>query len=549
MRGGIGIVVGVILFMLGGVMAVSDSAVFQGQYFEGSEFQEGTFDFNFVVYDDEAGGVSCFSDSQILTTGFWGQWRVELNGISGSCNDVSKDYFMEITIENSTQSPRRRLTHFNYLRKDVNELSSGQINVSESVYVYDLYINNTKVCLSDGTNCQVVNFSEDDTFQSVTERGASTDKNITIGSILTFILGGYFQEFSDRFFLSKNLDVGGNVSANYFIGDGSFLTGIIGQPGSQGTPGINGSQGLQGIMGEQGISGINGTDGIDGVDGVNGTDGINGSIGTDGIDGINGTDGIDGSQGIQGVAGINGTNGVDGTIGPQGIQGEQGVAGINGTDGDAWFDLLFGWLSYTGNLFINGDLNVTGDITSNNKLVCLEDGTNCQIQNFTDTNTNAEIICSSDEVLLGNGSCQSSSSFGSDSSGGMQYVSFISTVDGDLKNTEKYLPLGTDSGISKEASEASWIIDRDLIITGFLWNAALNERDDVSEIILVKSTGSKSSFSETSLSGDIKGVTNGFTIGSVSLSQGDLVAIKYISSGDKKDTITDLSITLIGTYD
>ena len=507
------VIIGGFLLMIGGALAVSDNAVFQGQYFENNEFLEGTFDFDFVVYDDELGGEICFSDSKILTTGFWGQWRAELAGISAGCNDTTKDYFMEIVIDNNTQIPRRRLTHFNYLRKDVGEESSGQIDINNDVYVYDLYVNNTKVCLADGTNCQVVNFSESDTLQSITDRGAVTNHSITIGAILNFILGGSFQEFVDRFLINKNLEIQGNVTSNYFIGDGSYLTGVIGQPGLQGIPGINGSQGPIGPEGPQGIQGVNGTNGIDGVDGVNGSQGPIGP------------------EGPQGIPGTNGTNGID---------------GVDGTDGDTWFSLISGWLSYIGDIFINGNLNVTGDITSNNKLVCLEDGTNCP----DDTNTNAETICSTDEVLLGNGSCVSSSEFGGGSgeiSG--TPVSFISTVDGDLKTGPKYLPLGTDAPISSGDDEASWIIDRDLTITGFLWNAKQNNMNKVAEIILVKSVSSKDAFSETSLGADIQGMVSGSATGSVNFLQGDLVAIKYSSSGSGKKKIKDLSITLIGTYD
>ncbi|GAH50082.1 unnamed protein product, partial [marine sediment metagenome] len=169
--------------------------------------------------------------------------------------------------------------------------------------------------------------------------------------------------------------------------------------------------------------------------------------------------------------------------------------------------------------------------------------------NYTvDTNTNAQTICSSDEVLLGNGSCISSSGFGG-GNGGTQYVSFISTVDGDLKKTTIYLPLGTDSVAAGDA-EASWIIDRNITITGILWNVLSNARTSTSEVILMKSTSNKAGFFDTSLSVDIQASTKGSQTGfNVTFSQGDLAVIKYTSTTGGTEIIRDLSITLIGTYD
>ncbi len=154
----------------------------------------------------------------------------------------------------------------------------------------------------------------------------------------------------------------GNLTADYFIGNGSLLTGIDGDNSSWNESYAdvlyydlgnsfgyynsttlpeftNGTDGIDGINGTDGIDGINGTDGIDGINGINGTDGIDGINGTDGIDGINGTDGyspiygidyINGTDGIDGINGINGTDGIDGI---NGINGTDGIDGINGTDG------------------------------------------------------------------------------------------------------------------------------------------------------------------------------------------------------------------------
>ena len=220
-------------------------------------------------------------------------------------------------------------------------------------------------------------------------------------------------------------------------------------------------------------------------------------------------------------------------------------------------------------MFINGNINASGNIYSNNKLVCLEDGTNCQASsdtnctadgscsaitydselNYTiDTDTSASTECSNDEVLLGNGSCISSASFGGGGGSSVQYVSFISTVDGKLNKNDRYLALGTDGGISGSVTEMAWIVDRDMTITGILWDSKSNSRTKTSAITLM-SGSNKNSLSDTSLSKDIQGIISGSDLTfSVSLSQGDAVAIKYDSGGNGGE-IEDLSITLIGTYD
>jgi len=344
------------IFLVGSVCAVSDVAVFQGQYYLEDEFQQGTFTFEFDVYDDEVAGNLVDSKVFNVTTGTWGQWKVEYEDLSEVCNDTTKDYFLEITIDNSTQTPRRRLTHFNYLRKDVDDSTTG---------------------------------------------------DLTISSVLNFLLGGYIQEFVDRFVFNKGIEVVGDVNVSGNIYSDNKLVCLA-----------------------DGTNCIAVANGIDGIDGVNGSDGV---------------------QGIQGVPGINGTDGID------------GVDGVNGTTAG-------------------------------------------------------------------------------------QYSSFISTVDGKINKNDRYLSLGTDGGVSASSSEMSWIIDRDMIITGILWDSKSNSRTKSSAIILMGGSN-KNSLSETSLTKDIQGVVSGSDLTfNVSLSQGDAVAIKYDSGGNGGD-IEDLSITLIGTYD
>lgn len=92
----------------------ADVSVYQGQYYKGTIFQKGVFEFTFDIYDSEVGGNNLYSDAQLIETGEWGQWRAELQGVNEACNDASKDYFMEITIDGVPQLPRKRLTNLNY---------------------------------------------------------------------------------------------------------------------------------------------------------------------------------------------------------------------------------------------------------------------------------------------------------------------------------------------------------------------------------------------------------------------------------------------------
>jgi Collagen triple helix repeat (20 copies) len=117
--------------------------------------------------------------------------------------------------------------------------------------------------------------------------------------------------------------------------------------------GPGGGSGVQGATGSQGTTGAQGTTGIQGISGSNGTQG------TTGIQGISGSNGTQGTTGIQGISGSNGT---------QGTTGIQGISGSNGTQGTTG--------SFNGNLSanINGQgysisnvaiVSATGNITGN----------------------------------------------------------------------------------------------------------------------------------------------------------------------------------------
>ena len=55
-RGVIGLILFVSVFFLLPSVLASDIAVWQGQYFTGTTFNTGTYDFNFTVYDALIGG-------------------------------------------------------------------------------------------------------------------------------------------------------------------------------------------------------------------------------------------------------------------------------------------------------------------------------------------------------------------------------------------------------------------------------------------------------------------------------------------------------------
>ncbi|MFH0986920.1 MAG: collagen-like protein [Candidatus Micrarchaeota archaeon] len=214
--------------------ASNDVLVWQGQYYTGSVFNTGTYEFNFTVYDNLTGGTQCYFNSTNMTTGIFGEWKTEQYGVSSACNNASGVYFLEIKIDGTEQSPRRRLTSFSFLRKNVNETTAGSITTSSNV-------------------------TADTGFFSYLGSLASRIIKLFVGDI----------DVSGSIVLAGNIDVGnninavGNVTANYFIGNGSLLTGVIGVAGPKGDKGDTGATGATvatgatGATGPQGIPGVN----------------------------------------------------------------------------------------------------------------------------------------------------------------------------------------------------------------------------------------------------------------------------------------------------
>jgi hypothetical protein len=95
-----------VLILIINIISASDILVWQGQYHTGTTFNTGTYEFNFSVYDDLTGGIICYSNTTTLTTGSFGEWKTEQSGVSSSCNNVSKDYYLNININGIDQTPR-----------------------------------------------------------------------------------------------------------------------------------------------------------------------------------------------------------------------------------------------------------------------------------------------------------------------------------------------------------------------------------------------------------------------------------------------------------
>lgn len=115
-----------------GLVSASSVSVWQGQYYTGTTFNTGTYTFNFTVYDALSGGNVCFTNTTNLTTGNWGEWRTEQSPWSG-CNNASEEYFLNINIAGTNETPRRRLTVSDFLRRDVSEIQEGNLVVGDNI--------------------------------------------------------------------------------------------------------------------------------------------------------------------------------------------------------------------------------------------------------------------------------------------------------------------------------------------------------------------------------------------------------------------------------
>lgn len=110
------------------IVSAEDVLVWQGQYYEGTTFKTGTYEFNFSVYDRPVEGDICYTNTVNITTGVWGQWKTEQTGVVEACDNPSKSYFLEISIDGKIQTPRQRLITFDYIRTKSEYVSVGHEN-------------------------------------------------------------------------------------------------------------------------------------------------------------------------------------------------------------------------------------------------------------------------------------------------------------------------------------------------------------------------------------------------------------------------------------
>ena len=170
-----------------------------------------------------------------------------------------------------------------------------------------------------------------------------------------------------------HLKTKGDITAGYFIGDGSKLTGISG--GTGGVSGMSGLSGISGISGLTGISGSNGSNGNSGLSGISGLSGLSGISGLSGltgsgVSGISGLSGLSGASGlagagvsgISGLSGLSGQSGLTGTgnSGLSGISGLSGLSGISGLSGLSGISGLSGLSGYSGLSGLSGYSGLSG---------------------------------------------------------------------------------------------------------------------------------------------------------------------------------------------
>jgi hypothetical protein len=196
------------------IVSASDVLVWQGQYFTGTTFNTGTYDFTFTVYDAATGGNSCYTNTTTLTTGSFGEWKTEQTGVNSACNNVSKDYYLSININGTDQTPRKRLVVWNSLRKDVDELTTGKLQTASQVIAPVVQANAQVIA-------PVVNAT-----QVMVNNLTTTDYGFFnyLGSLVNRITKLWVVDIN----ASGNVNVAGNITASHFIGDGSYLTGISG---------------------------------------------------------------------------------------------------------------------------------------------------------------------------------------------------------------------------------------------------------------------------------------------------------------------------------
>jgi hypothetical protein len=142
------------LLCIAPAFADEDIAFWQGQYYSGSTFHQGTYEFNFTVFDARVSGNVCYTNVTTITTGPWGEWNYEPYGVNAACNNASRDYWLLVSIDGTPQLPMRYVNVGHFLRADspieINQSVHFTGNVSSmSQDVVDLIAWNTLNVLSD----------------------------------------------------------------------------------------------------------------------------------------------------------------------------------------------------------------------------------------------------------------------------------------------------------------------------------------------------------------------------------------------------------------
>src|SRR3989338_1176049 len=236
------------IILFSSLVSALDVSVWQGQYYTGTTFNTGTYEFNFSVYDASIGGDICYSNTTNLTTGSFGEWKTEQIGVGYDCSNSNSDYWLSIDIGGSEQGPRRLLNSFKNLRKDTSTLAPSY-NLSGFTR---WSIQNTNSDNISGTLFSVMNdVGNTLTLTMTSSNYFSTENNISFNNQPSigqssfndmYFVNGRYTGFSwlnnplndssnlVQYLMSLdsegNLNVTGNITTNYFIGDGSLLTGI-----------------------------------------------------------------------------------------------------------------------------------------------------------------------------------------------------------------------------------------------------------------------------------------------------------------------------------
>lgn len=272
-----------ILFTSQNILA-QDAGIWQGQYYTGTTFNVGTYEFNFTIYDASTGGSTCYSNTETITTGDFGEWYTEQEDVGSVCNNASKEYYLNINIDGQDQVPRKRLVIWNFLRKDAAEtitkpltymapiMASGTLNISAGTIEHTInqsgFMRFIERNLDSGPDTVIIHTLENDrgyqfnmaltssnfnttgpnrTNQGVMSLNSPGEMSFLIrynqpfawrinpfndGNLLTQNTIMRLEPNGDLFLdyggmqVNKSISAVGNMTAAYFIGNGSLLTGI-----------------------------------------------------------------------------------------------------------------------------------------------------------------------------------------------------------------------------------------------------------------------------------------------------------------------------------